>query len=162
MTLHSAKGLEFPIVFLVGLEQGIFPHFRSLNDPVAIEEERRLCYVGLTRAKEQLFLTHARERYVWGNKEAKVPSQFLGELPQELLGSNIPMKSKRTTGKSIARGKARERTWSVGDRVLHSTFGEGEVTHILGSGRRMSLAVKFAGLGQKILDPTIAPMEPID
>jgi DNA helicase II / ATP-dependent DNA helicase PcrA len=165
MTLHSAKGLEFPIVFLVGLEQGIFPHFRSLNDPVAIEEERRLCYVGLTRAKEQLFLTHARERYVWGNKEAKVPSQFLGELPEELLGSNLPMKNKRMTGtmgKSIPRGKAGQRTWSVGDRVLHSTFGEGEVTHILGSGRRMSLAVKFAGLGQKILDPMVAPMEPID
>jgi DNA helicase-2/ATP-dependent DNA helicase PcrA len=165
MTLHSAKGLEFPIVFLVGLEQGIFPHFRSLNDPIAIEEERRLCYVGLTRAKEQLFLTHARERYVWGNKEAKVPSQFLGELPKELLGTDTPLKTKRqtvATTRSIARGKSGERAWSVGDRVLHSVFGEGEVTHILGSGRRTSLAVKFSGLGQKILDPTVAPMEPID
>ncbi|MEG3436598.1 DNA helicase PcrA [Pannus brasiliensis CCIBt3594] len=165
MTLHSAKGLEFPIVFLVGLEQGIFPHIRSLNDPMAIEEERRLCYVGLTRAREQLFLTHARERYVWGNKEAKVPSQFLRELPEELLGSNLPARKRRQVAgqeRSIARGKSGTRAWSVGDRVLHSVFGEGEVTHILGSGRKTSLAVKFAGLGQKILDPTLAPMEHID
>jgi DNA helicase-2/ATP-dependent DNA helicase PcrA len=162
MTLHSAKGLEFPIVFLVGLEQGIFPHSRSLNDPMAIEEERRLCYVGVTRAKEQLFLTHARERYVWGHKEAKVPSQFLQELPEELMSSNIPRKNRRTVVKSVSSRKSGGRAWLVGDRVLHSVFGEGEVTHVLGSGRRISLAVKFSGLGQKILDPTVAPMELID
>ena len=158
MTLHSAKGLEFPIVFLVGLEQGIFPHNRSLNDPIALEEERRLCYVGVTRAKEQLFLTYAKERYVWGNKEMKVASQFLQELPPELLTSNLKPKK---TPKVVPMEKtvSDQRKWQVGDRVLHSTFGEGEVTHILGTGKKMSLAVKFSGLGQKIIDPRTAPMQ---
>ncbi len=128
MTLHSAKGLEFPIVFLVGLEQGIFPHNRSLNDPIALEEERRLCYVGVTRAKEQLFLTYAKERYVWGNKEMKVASQFLQELPPELLTSNLKPKK---TPKVVFMEKAvsNQRKWQVGDRVLHSTFGEPKVNH---------------------------------
>jgi DNA helicase-2/ATP-dependent DNA helicase PcrA len=158
MTLHSAKGLEFPVVFLVGLEQGIFPHNRSLNDPIALEEERRLCYVGVTRAKEQLFLTYAKERYVWGNKEMKVASQFLQELPPELLTSNLKPKK---TPKVVPMEKtvSDQRKWQVGDRVLHSTFGEGEVTHILGTGKKMSLAVKFSGLGQKIIDPRTAPMQ---
>ena len=158
MTLHSAKGLEFPIVFLVGLEQGIFPHNRSLNDPIALEEERRLCYVGVTRAKEQLFLTYAKERYVWGNKETKVASQFLQELPPELLTSNLkPKKTPKVV--PIQTTASNQRKWQVGDRVLHSTFGEGEVTHILGTGKKMNLAVKFSGLGQKIIDPRTAPMQ---
>lgn len=158
MTLHSAKGLEFPIVFLVGLEQGIFPHNRSLNDPIALEEERRLCYVGVTRAKEQLFLTYAKERYVWGNKEMKVASQFLQELPPELLTSNLkPKKTPKVV--PIQTTASNQRKWGVGDRVLHSTFGEGEVTHILGEGKKMNLAVKFSGLGQKIIDPRTAPMQ---
>ena len=92
MTLHSAKGLEFPIVFLVGLEQGLFPHFRSLNDPVALEEERRLCYVGVTRAQEQLFLSHARERFFWGSRERKIASQFLSEIPKDLISSNFALR----------------------------------------------------------------------
>jgi DNA helicase-2/ATP-dependent DNA helicase PcrA len=158
MTLHSAKGLEFPIVFLVGLEQGIFPHNRSLNDPIALEEERRLCYVGVTRAKEQLFLTYAKERYVWGNKEMKVASQFLQELPPELLTSNLkPKKTPKVV--PIQTTASNQRKWGVGDRVLHSAFGEGEVTHILGEGKKMNLAVKFSGLGQKIIDPRTAPMQ---
>jgi DNA helicase-2/ATP-dependent DNA helicase PcrA len=81
MTLHSSKGLEFPVVFLVGLEQGLFPNFRSLEDPAATEEERRLCYVGITRAKERLFISYARERRLYGNREPASPSLFLGELP---------------------------------------------------------------------------------
>jgi DNA helicase-2/ATP-dependent DNA helicase PcrA len=161
MTLHSAKGLEFPIVFLVGLEQGIFPHNRSLNDPIALEEERRLCYVGVTRAKEQLFLTYAKERYVWGNKEMKVASQFLQELPPELLSSNLKAK-KNPKVVPIQTTTSNQRKWSVGDRVLHSTFGEGEVTHIFGTGKKINLAVKFSGLGQKIIDPRTAPMQLID
>ncbi|MFM7441513.1 MAG: 3'-5' exonuclease, partial [Snowella sp.] len=91
MTLHAAKGLEFPVVFLAGLEQGLFPHSRSLNDPLSLEEERRLCYVGVTRAQEQLFLTYAKERYVWGSREVKTPSQFLKELPPELISSNVKL-----------------------------------------------------------------------
>ena len=87
MTLHAAKGLEFPVVFLVGLEQGLFPHTRSLPDPIALEEERRLCYVGITRAQEQLFLTYATERMIWGSLDRFQPSQFLTELPPDLISS---------------------------------------------------------------------------
>ncbi len=98
MTLHAAKGLEFPVVFLVGLEQGLFPGFRSLNDPMALEEERRLLYVGITRAQEQLHLTHADERRLYGNYEKAMPSQFLAELPKELLSSkNVKSSTKFTT-----------------------------------------------------------------
>ena len=86
MTLHSSKGLEFPVVCLVGLEQGLFPSYRSLDDPASLEEERRLCYVGITRAKERLFLSHASERRLWGGmREAAVPSVFLSELPEALV-----------------------------------------------------------------------------
>ena len=92
MTLHSSKGLEFPIVYLVGMEQGLFPSYRSLDDPASLEEERRLCYVGLTRAKEKLFLSHATERRVWGGmREPALPSKFLSEIPKELLKGDIPL-----------------------------------------------------------------------
>ncbi|GFE71340.1 DNA helicase PcrA [Chroococcus sp. FPU101] len=161
MTLHSAKGLEFPVVFLVGLEQGTLPHMRSLDDPLSIEEERRLCYVGVTRAQEQLFLTHTKERFVWGNRESKIPSQFLQEFPQDLVTSNVKTKPPQsrpvtTTPRSYQTNNV---SWEVGDRIYHTIFGEGEVTHILAGGKRASIAVKFSGGGQKILDPTIAPME---
>jgi DNA helicase II / ATP-dependent DNA helicase PcrA len=169
MTLHSAKGLEFPIVFLVGLEQGLFPHSRSLNDPMTLEEERRLCYVGITRAQEQLFITYTRERRLWGSREAAIPSQFLQELPKELISSNVSQATKhrqveRST--NIAHTNSNHtnntQTWLVGDRVLHNAFGEGEVTHLLGSGRKQNLAIKFSGLGQKIIDPRIAPIQKIN
>jgi DNA helicase-2/ATP-dependent DNA helicase PcrA len=164
MTLHSAKGLEFPIVFLVGLEQGLFPHNRSLNDPMALEEERRLCYVGITRAQEQLFITYTRERRLWGAREAAIPSQFLQELPKELVSSNISqatMYRKVESETGTSKGK-KGQTWKVGDRVHHNAFGEGEVTHLLGSGHKQNLAIKFSGLGQKIIDPRVAPIEKID
>src|SRR5919202_3524399 len=98
MTLHSAKGLEFPVVFLVGLEQGLFPNFRSMDDPASLEEERRLCYVGITRAQEQLFLSHARERRLYGNREPAVRSQFLEELPKDLVSSTHKVKVKELKG----------------------------------------------------------------
>lgn len=89
MTLHSAKGLEFPVIFMVGLEQGLLPHFRSLDDPLALEEERRLCYVGITRAQEQLFISYATQRQqFWGVRDAATPSQFLSELPGDLINTN--------------------------------------------------------------------------
>ncbi|MDJ0579771.1 DNA helicase PcrA [Crocosphaera sp.] len=152
MTLHSAKGLEFPIVFLVGLEQGTLPHFRSLNDPLALEEERRLCYVGITRAQEQLFISHARERYVWGSKEAKMVSQFIQEIPQDLISTNLRQTRRKVHQKKTVSSSPNTK-WSVGDRVIHHSFGEGEITHILGSGKKTNLAIKFAGLGRKIVDP---------
>ena len=163
MTLHSAKGLEFPVVFLVGLEQGLLPHIRSLNDPLSLEEERRLCYVGVTRAQEQLFLTYARERFVWGSKETKMPSQFLKELPSDLIKSNV--NSKYSHQSNTFKSKTLQiynQQWSVGDCLIHPSFGIGEVTHILGSAKKMNLAVKFSGLGQKIVNPRVTPMKKID
>ena len=88
MTLHSAKGLEFPVVFLIGLEDGVFPHVRSLGDPDELEEERRLCYVGLTRAEERLYLCHAWSRMMFGSTDYRPPSRFLDEIPPELIASD--------------------------------------------------------------------------
>ena len=98
MTLHSSKGLEFPVVSLVGLEQGLFPSYRSLDDPASLEEERRLCYVGITRAKERLFLSHACERRLWGGREAAVPSVFLSELPEAPDSGRYPQSVVRHSG----------------------------------------------------------------
>ncbi|MEL6439541.1 MAG: DNA helicase PcrA [Cyanobacteria bacterium J06621_8] len=161
MTLHSAKGLEFPVVFLVGMEQGLLPHNRTLNDPLEIEEERRLCYVGVTRAQEQLFLTYTRERRLWGTREPAVSSQFLQELPGELISSNINLATTRHRA-TRAKTTGREIDWSVGDRVLHHEFGMGEITHVLGSGKKATLAVKFLTMGVTKIIPKIAPMEKIE
>ena len=188
MTLHASKGLEFPVVFLVGMEQGLFPSYRSLDDPASLEEERRLCYVGLTRAKERLFLSHACERRLWGGmREPAVPSVFLSELPSELLQGDIP----HSGGAAIRRDQRLDRltrvdrpesrqvesggeagapsnavrrrgpapSWAVGDRLRHASFGEGQITHLFGSGEKISIAVKFEGMGPKILDPRLAPIE---
>jgi DNA helicase-2/ATP-dependent DNA helicase PcrA len=159
MTLHSSKGLEFPIVFLVGLEQGLFPSYRSLDDPAAIEEERRLCYVGITRAQERLFISHARERRLYGNREPASPSLFLGELPRELMDSNtkaaIPKKfTEKKPQSKPAPVLQSDVEWSVGDRVMHSQFGVGEVTNVFGSGSKATLAIRFdnlTGMKRKIL-----------
>jgi DNA helicase-2/ATP-dependent DNA helicase PcrA len=190
MTLHASKGLEFPCVFLVGLEQGLFPSYRSLEDPAALEEERRLCYVGVTRAKERLFLSHASERRLWGGmREPAVPSVFLSELPAELIQGDIPrsggaalrreqrldrltrvdrQESRRVEAGGEAgapanavRRRVSGRAWAVGDRLHHASFGEGSVTHLFGSGEKISIAVKFEGMGPKILDPRLAPIEPL-
>jgi DNA helicase II / ATP-dependent DNA helicase PcrA len=180
MTLHASKGLEFPVVYLVGLEQGLFPSFRSLDDPSAIEEERRLCYVGITRAQEQLTLTHATSRRLWGNNiEASAPSQFLGELPPDYITGSVPRaRSTRTdradriaasvvaqrgansSGKSIRSNKPTQiiLDWVVGDRVLHRSFGIGTVSHVFSSGEKLTIAVKFDG-SRKIIDPRLEPIE---
>jgi DNA helicase-2/ATP-dependent DNA helicase PcrA len=178
MTLHASKGLEFPVVFLVGLEQGLFPSYRSLEDPAALEEERRLCYVGVTRAKERLFLSHASERRLWGGmREPAIPSAFLAELPEELIQGEVP----RTGGAALRREQRLDRltridrepaapaegrrggshSWNVGDRLQHDRFGEGRVTHLFGSGEKISLAVRFEGMAPKILDPRLAPIRPL-
>ncbi|WP_315788942.1 DNA helicase PcrA [Fischerella sp. JS2] len=169
MTLHASKGLEFPVVYMVGLEQGLFPNYRSMNDPSALEEERRLCYVGITRAQERLFISHARERRLYGNREPAVRSQFLDELPEELLITHRPssMTYAKSANGSIPQRETKARksvaeNWQVGDRVLHKIFGEGEITHVFGSGRKVSVAIKFDQLGQKIIDPQVAQLQRVD
>jgi DNA helicase II / ATP-dependent DNA helicase PcrA len=155
MTLHSSKGLEFPVVFLVGLEEGLFPNYRSLNDPASLEEERRLCYVGITRAQEVLYISYALERRLYGNRERAIPSQFLGELPPELLESNQKRKQFRHIAPSaMPKNSPATEKWLVGDRVLHPKFGMGNITHVFGSEGKVSVAVAFeGGTGKKILEP---------
>ncbi|MBD1913567.1 MULTISPECIES: DNA helicase PcrA [unclassified Leptolyngbya] len=169
MTLHSSKGLEFPVVFLVGLEQGLFPNYRSLEDPASLEEERRLCYVGITRAQERLFITYARERRLYGNREPASPSLFLAEIPPERLISNVataqpkkmatPMKEMRARAIAAPNPNAVISDWKVGEKVMHPSFGPGQVTHIFGTGKKMCIAVKFPDLGQKIIDPKLVPLQ---
>jgi DNA helicase II / ATP-dependent DNA helicase PcrA len=164
MTLHSSKGLEFPIVFLVGLEEGLFPNYRSLNDPASLEEERRLCYVGITRAQEVLHISYARERRLYGSREPAIASQFLGELPQELLQSNLKRTVRRQTAnpKPTLTAEGLPQTWTVGEQVLHGKFGIGEITHVFGAEGKVSVAVKFEGLSmKKVLDPQAIGLQKI-
>ncbi len=163
MTLHSAKGLEFPVVFLVGVEQGLLPHSRTVNDPLQLEEERRLCYVGITRAQEQLFLTYTRERRLWGYREPAVPSQFLTELPEDLISSNIPYSSysRRRDGEA-KRTLYNDINWKIGDRVYHKEFGEGEVTHVLNSGTKPTLGIKFTSIKRTKILSQNSEMEKIE
>jgi DNA helicase-2/ATP-dependent DNA helicase PcrA len=163
MTLHSSKGLEFPVVFLVGLEQGLFPNYRSIQDPKALEEERRLCYVGITRAKERLYISHARERRLYGSREPAVRSQFLDEIPSELIVTQEKLLRSRTkTAGTKENTGNNNQIWQVGDVVSHKTFGNGEITHIFGEGAKISVAIKFPGLGQKIVDPRLAQLQKVD
>jgi len=171
MTPHSSKGLEFPVVFLVGLEQGLFPNFRSLEDPAATEEERRLCYVGITRAKERLFISYARARRLYGNREPASPSLFLGELPMDYITTNAglgslqrmttPIRAARQQKEAAAKpgSGAHETDWSAGDVVVHPAYGAGEVTHIFGAGNKICLAVKFPNQGRKIIDPKLTKLQ---
>ncbi len=173
MTLHASKGLEFPVVFLVGLEQGLFPSFRSLDDPAAVEEERRLCYVGITRAQERLFISHAGERRLYGNREMAQPSMFLDELPDELIeGNTIRNVVKRAvnaskkpvapkTKPSMPQGSG-DIDWVVGDKAVHDSFGVGQVTHVFGAGKKICLAVKFPQGGQKIIDPKLVTLRKVE
>ncbi|MCW6036963.1 DNA helicase PcrA [Spirulina subsalsa FACHB-351] len=160
MTLHSAKGLEFPIVFMVGMEQGLFPNARAIQDPLSLEEERRLCYVGITRAQEQLFLTYTQERRLWGYREPAVPSQFLAELPEELISTNV--RKARKTRKTKGSGTPSEEiVWQVGDQAVHQVFGLGQVTHVLGSGKKTNLAIQF-DIGRKIINPRVTDLIKMD
>jgi len=168
LTLHASKGLEFPVVFLVGMEQGLFPNYRSMNDPASLEEERRLCYVGITRAQERLYISHARERRLYGSREPAMRSQFLDELPEELLMTRhrSVAYTKGTGGNSSQRPtrgqQGTAQSWQVGEKVLHKIFGVGEITHIFGSGNKISLAIKFDSMGQKIIDPRVAQLQRVD
>ncbi len=155
MTLHAAKGLEFPVIFLCGLEEGLFPHSRSLEDPRQLEEERRLAYVGLTRAKELVYLTYARQRTLFGRTTVNVPSRFLEELPQSCL-----REVSRATGGGWPDPQNQEvLQLRVGEWVQHRHFGRGRVVEIEGEGSRTVVTVHFPGLGTKRLALSYAPLE---
>lgn len=160
MTLHTAKGLEYPVIFIVGMEDGVFPHSRSLGDPQELEEERRLCYVGVTRAEEKLYLTHAWQRMLFGSSSFNAPSRFLGEIPDDL----ITMAPKRTRRSQEVASPSPGSTVSadeigVGDRVVHGKWGTGVVEEITGTGDRAEAWVVFDESGRKRLLLAWAPMQ---
>jgi DNA helicase-2/ATP-dependent DNA helicase PcrA len=165
MTLHSAKGLEFPVVFLVGLEEGLFPHSLSADDPSRLEEERRLCYVGMTRAMRELYLTHADSRRLYGREESQWPSRFLRELPSERIEEvRARGNGRRNTPTSSATATAAGSTsgvFSVGQRVMHRKFGEGVIINSEGRGAAARIQVNFQGSGVKWLVLAYAPLEPM-
>jgi DNA helicase-2/ATP-dependent DNA helicase PcrA len=171
MTLHSAKGLEFPVVFLTGLEDGVFPHLRSLGDPDELEEERRLCYVGITRAQERLYLCHAWSRTLFGRTEFYPPSRFLSEIPEELVevlgetkpvGGGIGAHREAVVSAALAGNPARSASLPalrVGDDVDHETFGEGVIVDLIGDGDRAEAVVRFRDAGEKRLLLAWAPLQ---
>lgn len=153
MTLHSAKGLEFPVVFLTGLEEGIFPHSRALFDGEQMEEERRLCYVGMTRAKQQLYLLHATSRLLFGQTQHNPPSRFLSDIPAELQQTTAFGTSARRV--ETIRERKLEVDFKPGDQISHVKFGQGIVVRVDGD----ELVAAFAGIGQKTLSLSFAPIE---
>jgi len=154
MTLHSAKGLEFPQVFLAGLEEGLFPHKMSSEDPSRLEEERRLCYVGMTRACEQLFLCYAESRRLYGQETYPLPSRFLREIPPDLVEEirSRPNISRPVNSGAGGWGMATEDSgFRLGQRVRHPKFGEGVVLNAEGQGAAARLQVNFESVGTKWL-----------
>ena len=167
MTLHSAKGLEFPLVFLCGMEDGLFPHQRSINDPGGLEEERRLCYVGTTRAMRQLYITHAEQRRLHGTDSFSLPSRFIAEIPTELVEEirpraqiSRPVVSRRPDARpGRPRASGGENGIRLGQRVRHGKFGEGVVLNCEGQGAHARVQVNFEGAGTKWLVLTYANLE---
>jgi DNA helicase-2/ATP-dependent DNA helicase PcrA len=154
MTLHTAKGLEFPIVFMSGLEDGLFPHQRSLNDPEGLEEERRLCYVGATRAMKQLFLTYAEQRRLHGMDSFGTPSRFISEIPDDLIEEIRPrIQISRPVAAGRFKAPVEELAPGVklGARVRHKKFGEGVILKVEGHGPQANIQVNFSSLGVKIM-----------
>ena len=162
MTLHSAKGLEFPLVFITGMEDGLFPSSRSVDDPGRLEEERRLCYVGMTRAMQQLVLTYAESRRLHGQASYPMPSRFLREIPSESiqevrLGSRVsrPVTAAAPSSNQSVNGLR------MGQRVLHAKFGEGVVLNHEGSGAQARVQVNFESAGTKWLMMAYARLEAV-
>jgi len=163
MTLHSAKGLEFPLVFLAGLEEGLFPHSLSAEDPDRLEEERRLCYVGMTRAMRELYLCHAESRRLHGSETYPVPSRFLREIPADLVEEvrARPQVSRPYAAPGGSLDVAREATgFRLGQRVRHGTFGEGVILNAEGQGPSARVQVNFERAGSKWLVVAYANLHP--
>jgi DNA helicase-2/ATP-dependent DNA helicase PcrA len=149
MTLHAAKGLEFPVVFLAGCEEGLFPHFLSINNPQGIEEERRLCYVGITRAMRKLFMSYAESRRMHGKESYHKPSRFLREIPVDAL-EEIRFRAKVSRPFAVMQDDIDER-FRIGQTVVHRVFGEGTILDCEGSGEDMKVTVRFPQIGTKML-----------
>ncbi len=164
MTLHSAKGLEFPVVFLVGLEEGLFPHRMSVEEPGRLEEERRLAYVGITRARQRLVITYAERRRLHGRDEFGIASRFIRELPAELVDEvrarfSVTGPGSSGSGESFGAGPMAEAQFGLGERVRHARFGEGVVLDCEGNGPNARIQVNFDGAGQKWLVAAYANLE---
>jgi DNA helicase-2/ATP-dependent DNA helicase PcrA len=183
MTLHSAKGLEFPVVFMTGLEEGVFPHARSLTDDDELEEERRLCYVGMTRARERLYLSAALSRRLYNSDAFNLPSRFLDEVPAHLLERVNGMNGRQRAG--VERRVSSAERWGaggrgpeqetqgpryeplepfvdhlqVGMRVRHPDWGIGTIRERIGEGEDLKVVVTFAGVGRKKLAARFAQLE---
>jgi DNA helicase-2/ATP-dependent DNA helicase PcrA len=165
ITLHAAKGLEFPVVFMTGMEEGVLPHIRSFDDPRQMEEERRLAYVGITRAEDQLYLTRAFRRYAMGGQSTNPESRFLRDIPKELTrawGST----TRATYAEAVASAPVREEfrpaeaEFDAGDDVRHPKFGIGKVLSIQKNGGDVEYQVAFDGAGVKRLLQTYARLVP--
>lgn len=179
MTLHAAKGLEFPVVFLTGLDEGLFPHSRTLLDPSQVEEERRLAYVGITRAERQLYVTNAITRTMYGRISAYMPSRFLAEIPPQLMEDyhrKSAMPQSRTTavpGKqrvsiltkpvasSLPKKHAVIDTFAKGDKVRHKIWGIGTVLQVIGEGPNMQMKIQFPTKGVRQVVVKYAPLEKV-
>jgi len=162
MTMHTAKGLEFPVVFLAGMEDGLFPHQRSIADLASLEEERRLCYVGATRAMRQLYITYAEQRRLYGVDQYGQPSRFISELPAELIEEIRPrLQVSRPVfvRRSTSLDEAPAHSMRMGSRVRHSKFGDGVVLNFEGNGPQARIQVNFEGQGTKWLMLSYANLE---
>jgi DNA helicase-2/ATP-dependent DNA helicase PcrA len=157
MTLHNAKGLEFDVVFMVGMEDGVFPHYRSMGDSGQLEEERRLAYVGITRARRRLYLTHAWSRSLFGGSSFNPPSRFLSEIPTDLVRQlKDDANGARSRG---SEGLMHEPVQiSAGDTVFHDRWGEGVVVSVAGAGQRAEATISFPDVGEKRLMLAYAPL----
>ena len=174
MTLHAAKGLEFPIVFLGGLEEGLFPHSRTLMNPEEVEEERRLAYVGITRAEKELYISNATTRTVFGRTSSYLPSRFIDEIPEELVDGlrakrKVPDDIKRhvpqhmsVTSRPVTKPIVRNEViadWKIGDTAIHSKWGNGKVINVAGEGAGMKLTIEFPTQGVRVVMAKFAPVK---
>jgi len=188
MTLHSAKGLEFPVVFMSGMEEGLFPHSRTLMNETEIEEERRLCYVGITRARRKLYVTNARMRTIYGRTQMFPLSRFLEEIPAQMvekytgrqnhygfasngskativsppsLSSVIQSPLRAAAPKALEPKQQEDNAWKVADRAQHSKWGVGTVVEVRGTGNRQELKIAFPGQGIKVVVASMAPISKV-
>jgi DNA helicase-2/ATP-dependent DNA helicase PcrA len=186
LTLHAAKGLEYAVVFMVGMEEGLFPHTRSMDDPEQMEEERRLCYVGVTRTKERLYLIHTFRRTLYGESEVREPSRFLHDIPKQLIRGREGQQATRQESLGLGAGRFHSRArpsftpsmpkptlhsisenpvkssvqrFQTGDEVDHQIFGQGVVIESKAVGDDEQVTVAFSGVGLKRLMASMAPME---